>query len=284
MAARASHAVGDAIEAHRFIAIALSKPEYDPHFRLFRSAVGIDIGLSTGDLALIEHCRDDHLAQQLQESRFAFPALLSYERLYHIEGRAQDSPGNLALMLGQMPWVFWPVLWEIAARGAGSVVDAACEEVEKLDKVNGLTLAKRRLFEALIADRAGNRTKAVKLAEQSYEAFLDFGLRPLAAKSLEVAGRFNEAFCTYELCGFAGDAGRLKNRRRRGRPRRDVSMGDWHRELARLIAANYTNAQIATKTGLSPKTIERRISDLYAIAGVSTRNALCHRIGEGWDP
>ncbi|MFT4231406.1 MAG: helix-turn-helix transcriptional regulator, partial [Leucobacter sp.] len=50
------------------------------------------------------------------------------------------------------------------------------------------------------------------------------------------------------------------------------------REVAVLVAEGCTNAQIASRLGISPRTVERHLSDAFTTWGLSSRTALAHRL------
>jgi DNA-binding NarL/FixJ family response regulator len=58
-----------------------------------------------------------------------------------------------------------------------------------------------------------------------------------------------------------------------GRTRRAASVGLSEREIEvlRLLAREQTNASIAATLGISPKTVERHVTNIYNKLGVSTR-------------
>jgi len=289
-AAFVSHCVGDAIEARRFIRLALDVRPVHAAMELLRSAVGVLIGLSTADADLVAASRDDDLVERtlrLQGWYLPFATLAAYHRLYRSEGRFEIAASvlNRSAHAARSIRGLWPLLFEIAEFGDASAITSAKAIIDRCDQRPSLFAAHLALFDALIARREHRTALAVELAETSSRALMQFGLRYLAARALEVAGRFNEAYQIYIVSGFAGDAKRITApRRSRGRPFRNSSISDWHRELCRLIAAGQTNGEVAARVGLSPRTIERRIGDLYAMAGVTTRTELCTLIGKGWLP
>jgi DNA-binding NarL/FixJ family response regulator len=62
----------------------------------------------------------------------------------------------------------------------------------------------------------------------------------------------------------------------------DTELGEQQRQLLRLMAQGFPDTTIARRLSLGPRTLARRISDLYAVLGVETRfqaGAAAERLG-----
>ncbi|WP_432945884.1 response regulator transcription factor [Kribbella sp. CA-253562] len=62
----------------------------------------------------------------------------------------------------------------------------------------------------------------------------------------------------------------------------DNELGEQQRQLLRLMAQGFPDTTIARRLSLGPRTLARRISELYAVLGVETRfqaGAAAERLG-----
>ena len=121
------------------------------------------------------------------------------------------------------------------------------------------------------------------------------GSRVLAGRALATAGRRREAVeqllqaerdlaeCGAE--GHRGDACReLRRLGRRVPPRPGavsaIELSSRELEIARLLADNRRNREIAAELYISEKTVESHLSHIYTKLGVSTRGAAARRVTE----
>jgi DNA-binding NarL/FixJ family response regulator len=136
---------------------------------------------------------------------------------------------------------------QLATRG-GSPIEAACTQI----------LAARAL------SRTGERARAVKVLDEA-EAVLAacgaHGFAKQAAAELRRLGRRQPV--------------RIERRTGIG------SLTEREREIAQLVAAGYSNRQIAASCYLSPKTVERHVSHIFAKLGVASRTGIASVVAAG---
>lgn len=162
----------------------------------------------------------------------------------------------------------------------------------------------QRVRSALALD-AGEAAEAARLALESSSAFDQAGAgleasisRLIAGRALAQAGdgdhaavQLERALADSEACGaqrFSLEAerelrklGRTVTRRSRpGKGDGAAALTGRELELARLIADRRTNAEIAARLFLSPKTVEAHLTNIYRKLGINSRVALARAVEE----
>jgi DNA-binding NarL/FixJ family response regulator len=147
---------------------------------------------------------------------------------------------------------------------------------------------------ALAEEDAGTRAAALEALASALESSpspllalwvrLDLGVALAEAGEARAAGELERAVAVAEELG-AGTVKELAERALRSlgvRTWRRASAGapltDREREVARLVAEGATNREIAELLFLSPKTIERHVSNVFKKVGVRNRAELGSRV------
>jgi DNA-binding CsgD family transcriptional regulator len=134
-----------------------------------------------------------------------------------------------------------------------------------------------RLFAA--AGRFREQTGIVRLPPESERVTqaVDAAGAHLGADDAAVCWAEGEALSLEEAVGYA----------RRGRGERDRPEVGWasltptEREVVRLVADGHTNAQIGERLFISPNTVKKHLSAVYAKVGAGGRAELAAAAGRG---
>jgi DNA-binding CsgD family transcriptional regulator/tetratricopeptide (TPR) repeat protein len=131
------------------------------------------------------------------------------------------------------------------------------------------------LFDARVAllEHRGVDQKA--LAAAAAESFEQLGWPIEAAYARELNGQVREAIDVFRACGASAEVERLtsvddKKPRRRG----EQTLTPREREVAKLIVAGRSNAEIAEHFVLSPRTVESHVANIFSKLGVKNRREL----------
>lgn len=134
-----------------------------------------------------------------------------------------------------------------------------------------LMCAYRALFDSFIASRHRLRYRARKLALQASRDFSETGRPLLEALALEAAGSNESARNVRHRCGSSASASQFKWL---GAPlprRMGTHLTDRERQVAELAAGGSTNRAIASKLGLSERTVHCHCRAIYGKLGVRSR-------------
>jgi DNA-binding NarL/FixJ family response regulator len=136
--------------------------------------------------------------------------------------------------------------------------------------------AHEALAAARLADQRGATIDAARARVIAGTALAATGDRAAAIEALDHAHGALDAAGARRLRDQAAHQLRRLGRRvpRQGRRAAGTALTDREREIADLIAHGHTNRQIAAQLYLSEKTIEARLTKLYAKLGVTTRAAM----------
>lgn len=128
------------------------------------------------------------------------------------------------------------------------------------------------MVKAVIAARAGE-SAAADFGGEAATAYAELGWPLLEAAALELAGKRELAARIYERCGAVGY---LKRAVRSGRQAQEAEaeLTAREREITKLIASGFRNAEIARRLDITVKTVEKHISSVYRKVGVRSRAQL----------
>ncbi|MBC5801190.1 MAG: AAA family ATPase [Candidatus Eremiobacteraeota bacterium] len=142
----------------------------------------------------------------------------------------------------------------------------------KLHPEDAVGRATASLVAAIIAQRRDNAAEAERLAAAAAQMYTALGWPMFEAQSLEVAGRSAEALALYERCGAIADVRRLALPAS-GRTADDDKgpLSPREEAIADLVTLGFTNAEIAERLSVSPKTIEKHLASIFAKLGIRSR-------------
>lgn len=133
------------------------------------------------------------------------------------------------------------------------------------------------LFDAYVAQRAGDATGAARHAAIAADGLARLGLPLLAAAARELAGDSAGALALYKACGAAYDVRRLDRSAAApandGERARDV-LSVRERDIAVLVAQGHSNVEIGHALSISHKTVEKHLGSAYRKLGFATRAQL----------
>jgi DNA-binding CsgD family transcriptional regulator len=272
--------LGRANVAHDLIISCFEAPYEQRWMAATRSLVGIWVGLSCGDEALLSRAADVSVLENALSSTDYYtigPASAAFVSYYlHID-RSADALVLLerAISRLQSPDCAWALFPLVATHGSDAALRRAQALLGKYPREHRVAEAFRQFFAALLAARRGNRVECEQRAGEAQLLFDDFGCELYATRCLELAGRLAEAHRRYNLMGAAGEARRISHvRGQRGRPRRSFEASRERREILRLLLSGLTSSSIADRLGVSERTIKSRVSDIYDFEGVHNRAEL----------
>jgi DNA-binding CsgD family transcriptional regulator len=131
------------------------------------------------------------------------------------------------------------------------------------------------LFDARVAQRAGNAAAAKTLARDAAEVFDNIGWPWERAQALEIAGRFADAGALYSRHGYTRDARRLAEARRRVRHRAAADhLTPRESEVARLAVEGRSNREIAELLSIGERTVETHIAAIFDRFDLTSRREL----------
>jgi len=241
----------------------------------------------------------------------ALPAMLadqSQVALGHWKS-AVDALRRLPSMTPLPPWYLWPVVATVADAdgdgGARARAEAASSQLRVIPGVDAI----RYLAEAVAAGRAGDAAEAEAAAASAAVRFGQMpafvGWRHLAHRSVaadamaagwgDPAAWMTEAAAWFAAAGFTAPAAACRGlARRAGAPQRRRGRGDAqvppHLErlgvtsrevdILLLVAEGLTNADIAARLYLSPRTVKGYVEQLLAKTGATNRTQLASRLAD----
>jgi predicted ATPase/DNA-binding CsgD family transcriptional regulator len=218
-----------------------------------------------------------------------------------VEGRSDDAAEHLAAchqlsLEPRYPFILGRALlglssldddpgqaWELAheALGVLATYGDRIGSTDALEMVAGLAVARDLPEQALRLLAAANRfreqTGIVRLPPQSEDVTraLDAARAHVGADDAEVCRAEGEALSLEDAVAYA----------RRGRGERDRPEMGWgslspiQREVVRLVADGFTNAQIGERLFISPNTVKKHLSTVYAKVGADGRAELAAEAG-----
>ncbi len=275
--------LGRATVAHDLIVSCFDEPYEQGWMAVTRSFVGIFVGLSCEDEALIARAADLRLLDKVLSSSDYYtigPAVAAFHAYYLHIGRKTEANALLELGISILPspdcgWTLFPF---IARSGSDTAIRRAQELLAKYPREHRVAESHRKFFAALLAARQGKRIESEQRAGEAQLLFDDFECHLYAGRCLELAGRLAEAHRRYNAMGAVGEARRIAHARgRRGRPRRSYEASRERREILRLLLQGLTSSSIADRLGVSERTIKSRVSEIYDFEGVRNRAELLAR-------
>jgi DNA-binding CsgD family transcriptional regulator len=136
------------------------------------------------------------------------------------------------------------------------------------------------LFDAIVAERFGDREAAARHAGESIDAFHAFEFRFEEAVALSMAGRKREALELFERFGAHGFAERTRDemtpKNRRGRPVNSLTSRE--RDVASLVVEGLTNREISDRLFVTEKTIETHLASIFSKLDVRSRTDVASRL------
>ena len=246
--------------------------------RLQLAAYGTALGLLTGDGTIVERCFDE--TRLRRDDHAGFIAFSYAEHLMAI-GRAPEAQELLHRALGnvgagnQGPFEL-PLA--IARWGAEADTDQARAQLASLvnSPSHPLATASLALFDAYRAARRGY-PDIKRLGREAANHFALMGLPLWEADGLRLAGDIERARALYERMGALSRLRELEREARDSTPGADPREGILtvrEREVAELVAAGLSNAEIAAKLFVTTKAVEKHLGSIYKKLDFSSRGKL----------
>jgi predicted ATPase/DNA-binding CsgD family transcriptional regulator len=170
----------------------------------------------------------------------------------------------------------WSVcsMFEVAASGDAGDVEIARRPLREMASPFGPGFL--RLFDAVVAERAGDRAGAHRHAAEALGPLRRYNLQYQLMCALSLAGRKTEALEIADRCRFTVAAHSLRDeltpRNRQGRASGDLTTRE--RDIARLVARGCTNREIADRLCIAEKTVESHLTSVLGKLGVRSRKEI----------
>jgi DNA-binding CsgD family transcriptional regulator/tetratricopeptide (TPR) repeat protein len=251
--------------------------------------VGIFLGVRTDDATLIRQTVSALDLEALFRERTAeqfFPLSGAFAQFLDLEGRRDESRSVLeravrrlsAKRLRSTDWSPCTML-TIAAIGPEPAIPEARRPIA--DWFAPYAPAFVSLFDAIVAERFGDREAATRHAAESIAAFHAFEFRFEEAIALSMTGRKAEALALFEQFGAYGFAERTREemtpKNRRGRPVKSLTSRE--RDVASLVAEGLTNREISDRLFVTEKTVETHLASIFSKLEVRSRTDVASRLG-----
>ena len=215
-----------------------------------------------------------------------------------------DQLASQGLLDLRLPWGLVLLAEAQVAAGdlAGALVTAT--ELERLGRGGAIGACFSLRIRAAAAAASGDAVAALAQVDEALAVAAALGARHEAARTMlagaETAAsagatgaveRAIDAALHFDLCGARRDAERARRLVRRlgatppqphrRRARRDQgALGGRELEVAQLVAEGLTNAAIAERLFLSPRTVTSHLDHIYTRLGIRSRAALARRVTE----
>ena len=151
---------------------------------------------------------------------------------------------------------------------------AAAQTEEYLgDALAAAAAAHVALCKATLLRRQGSQHAAVAAALGAAARFRQIGWRLYEAQALELAGNLRAASLIYGECGATADVARLSARdaRKLKYAPFGARLSPREREVARLVAAQRSNRDIARALEISVRTVEHHVEAAFSKLGIRAR-------------
>ncbi|MFZ0363625.1 MAG: LuxR C-terminal-related transcriptional regulator [Candidatus Cybelea sp.] len=249
------------------------------HNEAFDAGVAVTIGMRTGDRALIDAFFDpqllwDSVAANDAESCGAL--IVGYAEVMQVRGMSKDLRGILERCVAQQlidPYV------AIQLCGARVLpIESAALAMEQTNAYLGdvpapAAAAHVALCKATLLRRQESQPASVAAALTAATHFGQMGWRLHEAQALELAGNLRAASIIYAECGASSDVARLSARDTRKLKYAPfvARLSPREREVARLVAAQRSNRDIARALEISVRTVEHHVEAAFSKLGIRAR-------------
>ena len=250
----------------------------DSTTRLIAATVGIPLGMLLDDEALLAHSSDASLldlAFARGERWLLGPLVESFCTLYEHRGQRDEHDALLIRDLESPTLLDNSVLLAIrgARLGPGAQLPRLAALMAQHCAVTGSTLlfAYHSLFESCIAGRRRTPERRTKLALQAAEEFARAKRPLLRALALDIAGLPTESRNVRAACGARVNAVSVVWGGTPIHRKLATMLTPREAEVARLAADGAANRAIATRLGISERTVHHHCESILAKLGIRSR-------------
>ncbi|HMF27943.1 MAG TPA: LuxR C-terminal-related transcriptional regulator, partial [Candidatus Cybelea sp.] len=256
--------------------------DFGRHNQSFFAGVGVQIGMRTGDLALVDAFFDPALLSTAIAARDAESTgllLPGYADVMLARGMAKDLHALLERCVAAR--LIDPYIWIaqcMARHGTLECAEAAVQAAH--DYLRGAVapaaLAHGAMLRALIARRHNKHIAAGEAAREAALGFGRIGYRLSEAAALELAGDRGAASALYAQCGATADVTRLAAGQSRKARRAPFGARLTARELevALLVARRRSTREIARALEVSVRTVHHHVEAAFSKLGIHSRREL----------
>ena len=246
--------------------------------------IGPLAGFALGDDGLFEETLDRPRIERARRDENSY----EWDRLSTIAALDATIRGDgklaaaLALEAGEaqidscVAHLVFPILADLVEIAQGSRLLQRCDELFGDPSIDSAR-ATRSFVEAVLARRRGEFAAAREAANVARAAYARLGWRLLEAGAYAVAGEVDSAMALYRSLGALGYVRRLEGdssetvlQRSGGATR----LSTRERSIADLVASGHPNSEIAERLGISPKTVEKHLTSIFAKLGFRSRSQI----------
>jgi ATP/maltotriose-dependent transcriptional regulator MalT len=278
--------LGNLRDANTAYAECASLDHGSPAVRLGASAIGARLSALAEGLVTP---RRTNLAQEIDEAfsqgYHNLIALCAGGLLHEKMVRGEDDLALAARALESSAEATHGLFWlaDAVARRAPALVPAARALLERVASVPERAPAQAHLLllDARVALRAKRHNEADELARAATERFKALGWPVEEAYAREVRGNIKDAVEIFRRIGATAEVARLTSTHAHTpRKRGDTTLTRRERDVARLIAENRTNREIADELVISERTVETHVASIFGKLGATNRREISRFLKE----
>jgi DNA-binding CsgD family transcriptional regulator len=246
--------------------------------------VGPLVGFALGDDVFFEETLDRARLERArrEENSFEWDRLSTVAALdASLRGDAKLA-ATLALEAAEAQFdsfvahVTFPILAELVELSQGPRLLERCAEILGAPSIDSAT-ATTSLVEAVLARRRGEFAAAREAANVARQAYGRLGWHLLEAGAYAAAGDVDSAMALFRSLGALGFVRRLEGDSSATALQRSSGatlLSTRERSIADLVASGHPNAEIAERLGISPKTVEKHLTSIFAKLGFRSRSQI----------
>ncbi len=249
------------------------------HHEAFDAGIAVTIGMRTGDRALIDAFFDPQLlwdSVAANDAESCGTLIAGFAEIMQVRGMAKDLRGILERCIAQRLIDPYTAIQLCGARilPIETAALAGQQTQEYLGNASAPAAAAHvALCKATLLRRQGSQHAATAAALSAAAHFRQMGWRLYEAQALELAGNLRAASIIYGECGATSDVARLSARdtRKLKYAPFGARLSPREREVARLVAAQRSNGDIARALEISVRTVEHHVEAAFSKLGLRAR-------------
>jgi DNA-binding CsgD family transcriptional regulator len=279
---------GDLAEVSGLVRENIGRLESGRTNEAFYAGVAVGVGMRIGDLALGDAFFDPQLLDDSAAARDVESCgwlLSGFAEVMQVRGTSKTLRAILQGCIDERLIDPYTAI-QLAATRFGSIecAERAVEQVvEYFDGAVAPSAAGHvALCKATLLRRHGRQIAAAEFAAEAATRFRTIGWRLYEAMALELAGNAGAAARVYRECGASSDAARVaaaETRKRKYAPF-GACLSPREREVARLVAAQRSNREIARALEISVRTVDHHVEAAFSKLGIRARWQLSARLAE----
>jgi DNA-binding CsgD family transcriptional regulator len=274
---------GDLREARALLEAAEASPSNHLYVRLFRSAIGVLLGVLTRCDDLVDRCLDLgalEVAFKSEAPQRIGPIAAAVLEYHQSRGRSGAAAELLSRSIRAIdnPDDCWWLLLKAAESGSQEDVQRGLAVLAGYTENFLLARAHRLMLHARSARLDNRPHTAVNLASEAADLLGTLGWQCHRAVALELAERYVESRHLNEAIGASGRPDRTKLA---GRRAERTKLTPREREVVRLAISGLTNRLIAERLGIAERTVKYYLTVAFNVLGCQNREDLGKFVEDG---